>query len=76
MMFTLCHLRGVAGQPREGFHAHRIPGLDLALWDVVGMVCMAAFLSITFKVHFLATVLVLFLSAMILHRLFCVETRL
>ena len=75
-MSGLCRLRGMAGQPREGFHAHRIPGLDLALWDVVGTVCMAAFISVVFKVHFLATVLVLFLSAMILHRLFCVETRL
>ena len=75
-MSGLCRLRGMAGQSREGFHAHRIPGLDLALWDVVGTVCMAAFISVVFKVHFLATVLVLFLSAMILHRLFCVETRL
>ena len=75
-MSGLCDLRGMAGQPREGFHAHRIPWLDLALWDVVGTVCMAGFISITFKVRFFATVLILFASAIILHRLFCVETRL
>jgi hypothetical protein len=36
------------GQPRQGFHAARVPVLDVALWDTVGTVAIAAGLAAGF----------------------------
>jgi len=32
---------GLFGAPRTGFHAARVPWLDVALWDSVGTVALA-----------------------------------
>ena len=70
----LCSYRHLAGVPRNGFHAARIPILNLALWDVLGTVVLALIVSYAFQVPLSWTTLVLFVTGTILHILFCVDT--
>ena len=70
----LCQFQHVAGRPREGFHAARIPVIDVALWDVVGTICIAIVLAHWFQTNVGWTLLMVFAVAVLLHWLFCVET--
>ena len=70
----LCQFQHVAGPPREGFHAARIPVVDLELWDVVGTVCIALVLAGWFRSNVGWTLLLTFAVAVLVHWMFCVET--
>jgi hypothetical protein len=68
-----CQYRDVLGKPNEGIHATRIPIIDVALWDLVGMIILIVILS-----HYISTwsaILVVSLGTIFLHYLFCVNTR-
>lgn len=69
----LCEYSDIFGKPREGVHSVRI--CDIALVDVAGTVFLANILSKTFKFKFVYTLLVLLLIAIIIHRIFCVNTK-
>ena len=76
MGWPLCKYRDVAGMPRRGFHATRIPVLDVALWDVVGTILLAAALASGGGLkRLLMMVVALLLVSIAVHFAFCVETR-
>lgn len=71
---ALCKYRDVFGKPRQGFHAARVPILDLALWDVVGTLLIAAVVWRTTACRAVSAVAGVFVLATCLHLLFCVKT--
>lgn len=71
-MNTLCKYRHALGEEKKGFHATRF--LGVALWDTIGTVAIAVFISYVFGVSLIWTVVALFGIAIVLHRLFCVNT--
>ena len=42
---VLSRFADALGKPRQGFHAARIPILDIALWDTVGTIVVAGGLA-------------------------------
>ena len=84
-----CAWNGIAGPPRKGFHARRIPWLDVALWDVIGTVLIAVAIAYLLQVRFAYAFLTkernrnavrslppsLMVFATLVHWLLCVETR-
>jgi len=71
----LAEYKDSLGKPNHGFHSARIPGLDLALWDVLGTVVIGLVLAYLFKWSPLWTVVGLFVIATFLHWLFGVKTK-
>ena len=67
-------IRNLAGKPREGIHASRIPYLDLAANDVYMTILLAAIIAVLFKKKFICVVLILFLISILSHRIFKVNT--
>lgn len=67
-----CPHKHIFGKEREGFHALRM--FDLAVWDVVGTVVIAWALAVWFGWGIGWTILAAFALAIVLHRLFCVNT--
>ena len=60
------------GNPNEGIHSYRL--FNVAIIDVLFTVIAAGVISYLFKFHFLLVLFILFIIAIILHRLFCVNT--
>jgi uncharacterized membrane protein len=69
---SLCKYKNVLGVPGKGIHSYRVFGVAIA--DVVMTIVGAFLISYFFKFSFVKTLLVLFLSGIVLHRLFCVRT--
>jgi len=68
----LCKYKNALGIPKKGIHSYRVFGLAIA--DVI-MTIIGAFLIAYFtKQNFIYTLIILFVSGIILHRLFCVRT--
>lgn len=74
MTAAFCQWRHIFGREREGFHAARIAGL--AANDLIGTIFLAYFISYVTSLSFLLIFAILMLSALLLHRLFCVDTTL
>ena len=69
---NLCKYKNALGIPRKGIHSYRFFGLAIA--DVI-MTIIGAFLIAYFtEQNFIYTLIILFVSGIILHRLFCVRT--
>ena len=70
---SLCQYKHVFGKERTGFHAIRV--LDVAIGDflltLVGSFIIAYFLG----TNFLMTFIIIFILGIILHRMFCVNTK-
>jgi len=66
-----CIYKNALGIPGKGVHFHVF---GIAIMDVVMTIIGAGILSYIFKWNFLITLIVLFLTGIILHRLFCVKT--
>ena len=68
-------LRAAAGQPRQGFHAARLPPPlpDWALWDVVGTIALALATARITGWSVLSCLLGWFLLAQVAHRAACVS---
>ena len=62
----------IFGLPGEGLHSYRL--FNLAIVDVALTVLVSGIISYIFKYNFIVILLLLFLLAIILHRLFCVNT--
>lgn len=75
-----CAFADVFGKPREGVHRLRIPGLDVAAVDFVGLFVGAGILSLLFPWPLrlwlvLPIFCILLMAAMLCHLLFGVNTR-
>lgn len=69
----LCKYKNIFGKVGEGVHSIRI--YDIAIIDVILTIIGAYFISKIFKLNFLNTLIVLFILGIILHRIFCVRTK-
>jgi len=69
---SLCKYKDALGKPNEGIHKYRI--YNIAIADVVMTIIGAWIISGIFKSNFFATLLILFLLGIILHKIFCVRT--
>jgi hypothetical protein len=72
MIFNKCQYKDVLGKPNEGVHSYRVA--NIAIIDVIMTILGALFISYTFLVSFWKTLGSLFVSGIVLHRLFCVRT--
>lgn len=73
---SLCQFRDVLGKPRKGIHSLRI--FNIAIVDLILTLCLAKFNQVFFQKLFpypywVWLVVTLFM-AIILHRVFCVNT--
>jgi len=69
---NLCEYKNILGVPGKGIHSYRLFGVAIA--DVIMTIIVASLLSYFFKFSFLKTLLILFLTGIVLHRLFCLRT--
>ena len=69
---NLCKYKNALGEPGKGIHSYRLFGVAIA--DVIMTIVAAILISYFFKLSFIKTLLVLFLTGIVLHRLFCVRT--
>ena len=72
MDIGLCKYRHMFGKEGQGFHKQRFRGV--ALYDTIGTIIIAWFISIAFKIDFTSTLIGAFLLGIVLHRLLCVNT--
>ena len=68
----LCKYKNALGVPGKGIHSYRVFGIAIA--DVIMTIIGAYILSYIFKWSFIYTLIGLFISGILLHRLFCVPT--
>jgi uncharacterized membrane protein len=68
----LCKYKNALGEPGKGIHSYRLFGVAIA--DVIMTIVGAFLIAYFFKLSFIKTLLVLFLTGIVLHRLFCVRT--
>ena len=68
----LCNYKNIFGEVGKGAHKYRI--FNIAIIDVLLTILVAFIISYFVKVNFWITLLILFLSGIVLHRLFCVRT--
>ena len=69
---NLCKFKDMFGNPNTGLHSIRI--FNIAIVDVLLTVALAYIIANVFHTRIYVTLLVLFVSGIILHRLFCVKT--
>ena len=72
MSHGLCRYRHIFGKEGQDFHQQRFMGV--ALYDTLGTIVGAWLISIMFKIDFLTTLIAAFIIAIIMHRIFCVNT--
>lgn len=69
---SLCQYKHIFGKEGEGVHSIRV--FNIALVDVLMTLLTAYVISSYYKLSFFNTSIVLFLLAILLHRIFCVNT--
>jgi hypothetical protein len=67
----LCKYKDYLGIPGEKIHTHF---LGIAMMDVLFTIIGAKFISYCFDVNFIVVLIALFLTGIVLHRIFCVRT--
>ena len=67
-------LADVLGKPREGFHAARLPNIDIAANDTLGTLGIAALISAVYEIPLWKTSMGLFAIGEAAHLAFGVET--
>lgn len=68
----LCKYKNLLGKLNQGIHQYRLFGVSIA--DVIMTIIAAGIISYFSKYNFLMILIILFLSGIILHRIFCVRT--
>jgi len=68
----LCQYKDLFGKVGEGVHSLRI--FDIAVVDLGLTILIAYLIHLFLKYDFLIVFIVLFLSGILLHRIFCVRT--
>lgn len=66
-----CIYKDSLGIPGQGFHTHF---LGIAILDVIGTILIAELLSYVFNWNIYLTMIAVFLTGIVLHRMFCVRT--
>jgi uncharacterized membrane protein YcaP (DUF421 family) len=74
MNMKLCKYKHIFGKERQGFHALRL--FDFAVLDIVGTIIIGFLLAKHFKLNILLVIMLLFILAIFMHRLFGVNTKL
>uniref|UniRef100_A0A6C0KTD3 RDD domain-containing protein n=1 Tax=viral metagenome TaxID=1070528 RepID=A0A6C0KTD3_9ZZZZ len=69
---NLCQYKDLLGKPNEGIRKYRI--FDIAIFDTVFVIIFAYFISRFLNWSFFFTAVLIFISGIIAHRLFCVRT--
>ena len=69
---ALCKYKNLFGKPNEGLRQYRI--FDIAIFDTVVVLLIGILIALVTKVNIWIVLAVLFISGIILHRLFCVRT--
>jgi len=69
---NLCKYKDIFGKPNTGLHSIRI--FNIAIVDVLLTVLLAYIIANVFHTRFYVTLAILFISGIILHRMFCVRT--
>jgi len=67
-----CPYKNLFGEERKGAHSYRF--MDFAVVDTVLTFIAAGLLAWVLRTPYWPTLLVLFLTGIVLHRAFCVET--
>ena len=73
MPISLCQYKDIFGKPNTGLHKYRL--FDVAIIDVFLTILASYLLSRMFNIRFIYFLLVLFLLSIVMHRLFCVRTK-
>jgi len=68
----LCKYKDLFGKPKEGLRKYRIAGI--AILDTLVVIMIGILFSYMTGTPLLPTLAVLFISGIIVHRLFCVRT--
>lgn len=68
----LCKYKDALGKPNEGVHKYRI--FNIAIVDVLLTIFVAFIISFFSRINFFIILILLFISGIILHRIFCVRT--
>lgn len=71
-MYSLCPYKNLLGEPNRKFRKIRI--FDISVIDVAVVIVVSYVISIYIKYSFLITLVIVFLSGIIIHRIFCVKT--
>ena len=71
-MSYFCKYKDLFGKPREGMRKYRL--FDIALYDTIIVLIIGAFIAWVTKMNIWMIWLLLFISGIIGHRLFCVRT--
>lgn len=69
----LCKHRHIFGEERKGFHSYRV--FDIAIGDFLLTVLLAFGISYVFNVNYYTTLIIIMIIGIIVHRLFCVNTK-
>ncbi len=68
-----CKYRHMFGEERKGFHSYRV--FDIAIGDFFLTVLLAFGISYIFNTNFFITLVIVLTIGIIVHRLFCVNTK-
>jgi len=69
---TSCPYKDLFGKPREGIRRYRI--FDIAIFDTAIVLLIGIIFSWVTKINLWLTLAVLFISGIVVHRLFCVRS--
>jgi uncharacterized membrane protein len=72
MAFGLCKYKNILGEPNTGIRKYRI--FDIALFDTLVVILFGILISYTTGYKLWMVLVVLFISGIIAHRLFCVRS--
>jgi len=69
---NLCQYSNILGKPKEGIHSYRL--FNIAILDVIGTLIIGYIIHRRTKIKLYIINIILFLSGILLHKLFCVKT--
>jgi hypothetical protein len=69
---NLCKYKDMVGKPGTGIHSYRL--FDVAIVDVIVVILFGVFVSKIFKYDLINVLVILFISGVIAHKIFCVDT--
>jgi uncharacterized membrane protein YcaP (DUF421 family) len=72
MVCMLKKYKDIFGKEKTGIHKYRI--FNIAIIDFIGTLIGSIAIAYYFKLNYILTILIVFLLAIIIHRLFCVNT--
>jgi len=68
-----CQYKNLFGEPGKGVHAYRL--FDIAIVDVLLTVLLGMVITHVFSLSLIYTIIGLFLLSIVMHRMFCVRTK-